>query len=77
MMRLLELLLVVTIFAGAILAVLGGLLALASRYQLVGDFKTCPYCAERIRAAAIICRYCQRELPTTDFEKKPPKGLFQ
>ncbi len=78
MMRLFELLLVVAIFTGAILAVLGGLLALAaSRYQLIGDFKTCPYCAERIRAAAIICRYCQRELPTTDFEKKPPKGLFQ
>ena len=28
-----------------------------------GDTKACPYCAETIKAAAIVCRFCNRELP--------------
>ena len=27
------------------------------------DSKVCPYCAESIKAAAIVCRFCNRELP--------------
>lgn len=28
-----------------------------------GDMKECPFCAEKIRAKAVICRFCNRELP--------------
>lgn len=28
----------------------------------LGDTKACPFCAETIKAAAVVCRFCNREL---------------
>jgi len=30
---------------------------------VLADTRICPYCAERIKLAAKVCRYCQHELP--------------
>jgi hypothetical protein len=28
--------------------------------------RQCPYCAEQIRTEAVVCRFCQRDLPSSD-----------
>src|ERR671910_3496370 len=33
--------------------------------------KSCPFCAEDIRAAAIICRFCNRALPAPTVNQAP------
>jgi hypothetical protein len=27
------------------------------------DYRRCPFCAEQVKSAAIVCRYCSRDLP--------------
>lgn len=31
-----------------------------------GEIRTCPYCAEQVKAQATICRFCQKDLPVLE-----------
>ena len=32
----------------------------------VGQLRRCPSCAEAVKSAAVVCRYCGRDLPTVE-----------
>jgi len=41
------------------------------------DTKQCPYCAETIKAQAVVCRFCGRNLKTGQPASQPPKAIVQ
>ncbi|HEY6400380.1 MAG TPA: hypothetical protein VI479_03155 [Blastocatellia bacterium] len=56
-----ELILILVVLLGIFAAVFAGIFFLV-KYQAGGGGKTCPHCAEKIQAAAKVCRYCQRDV---------------
>ncbi|MGA9772327.1 MAG: hypothetical protein WBV94_25060 [Blastocatellia bacterium] len=40
---------------------------LIERRQMRTGMKRCPYCAEVVKGEAVVCRYCQRELPRSSY----------
>ena len=65
---------VILVFLG-VASIMAGFIWLGRR-SIQKELKTCPYCAEQIKLAAKICRYCRRDVAGVEIENKAPRGLF-
>lgn len=70
----------IIVFAGAV-AIIGAIfVGFASKNQQTADqsssTRTCPFCAEKIRTEALICRFCQKELPAIASSIAQPKSAW-
>jgi hypothetical protein len=52
----------ILMFLACLVAVVFAVFFFLTRYRTGIGGKTCPHCAEKIKAAAKICRYCQRDV---------------
>lgn len=79
LIRLLEVLLELTLWVGAVLALIYGFFWIRAYFRLASEPPrvACPHCAELIQPEARICRYCQREVEGLLEREKKPRGLFQ
>ena len=77
--RLLAILLELTIWVGATLALIYGFFWIRAYFQRASETARvpCPHCAELIQPEARICRFCQREVEGQVGQAKRPRGLFQ
>ena len=41
-----------------------------------GEYKKCPYCAELVRAEAVVCKHCGRDLPKQEAKIEPSPQPF-
>jgi hypothetical protein len=49
----------------------GTLTVIYEKQQIVAEEKSCPKCAERIKAAALVCRYCGYEFEPANSDGPP------
>ena len=61
--ELLLLVIIASVFLGFLVLVVAGMARILKFVGRDTNLKACPYCAEKIQAAAVLCRFCNRPIP--------------